>query len=186
MWDSKKYPSPVFPCIYKSSEINWGLPSICLHPLLSWTEYLPTDWVTLEDILLWILGSTNNPIYFCSKQSEICFEYLPFSPNMKWQRYCPFECILIVLWHANEKKLKLYTLLPSVLKHLYDLSSHEMSKVPLSFDLGHKHHPSPPFATFQRSIGWYDIVICNCEFLKVFPLVNCKFSNQNFSSFLDF
>ena len=59
---------------------------------------------------------------------------------MKVLRYYPFECLLINLWDANEKKLKFHSLLPSISKYLYDLSSPEMSKVPLSFGLGDKPH----------------------------------------------
>ena len=57
---------------------------------------------------------------------------------MKRQRYYWYECVLIELCDANKKKVKMHTLLPSILKHLFDLSSLEMSKVPLSFDLGNK------------------------------------------------
>ena len=57
---------------------------------------------------------------------------------MKGKQYWPFECVLVELWDSSEKKLKLLTSLPSILKHLYDYFSSEMSKDPLSFDLGNK------------------------------------------------
>ena len=57
---------------------------------------------------------------------------------MKAQRYYPFECVLIHPWEGNKEKLKFHTLLPSISKYLYDLSSPEISKVPLCFGLGDK------------------------------------------------
>ena len=104
MWDlrSKKDLSPVFPSIYKSFGIYWYLTSSYLHPLFWWTGYQPPYWVTLEGIMryLWSFCSTNNPIFPNSKQSGICFEYLPFLPNMKEQWCCPL-CIdrsLVCKW----------------------------------------------------------------------------------------
>ena len=59
---------------------------------------------------------------------------------MKAQRYYPFECVLIHPWEGNKEKLKFHTLLPSISKYLYDLSSPEISKVRLCFGLGDKPH----------------------------------------------
>ena len=143
MWDlrSKKDLSPVFPCICKTFGIYWYLTSTYLHPLLWWTGYLPPHWLTLGGIMryLWSFCSTNNPIFPNSKQSGICFEYLPFLPNMKGQWCCPL-CIdrsLVCKW--EKVKIAYFTVYDF---KTYDFSSHEMTLAISTL-------------TFQKSIGWY-------------------------------